>query len=117
MKRQSARRGVEEREYRELRRELLKLDDPSALVACEAGQLLAEYGIGGCTGVATELHHVRKRSSAGALCNPANVKTTCHHCNVFGIENHPKEARLAGLVVREGDPQWDALSSRAWRER
>ena len=36
------------------------------------------------------------------------------------MEDHPKIVRhLTGtrLVVREGDPEWEALSARAWRQR
>lgn len=113
----SVRRQSEKSEYDALRRRLLKLDDPHALVPCAAGPKLAAWGIVGCTVAASELHHLRKRSSSGALCNPANVIVTCHHCNVVSIESFPIEARLAGLVVREGDPLWDSLSARAWRQR
>ena len=60
--------------------------------------------------------HLRKRSSAGALANPANVVPVCHACNM-AIEDHPAAARAAGLVVREGDPEWEALSARTWRQR
>ena len=67
-----------------------------------------------CGGRATELHHRRKRSSAGAKANPANVVPSCHDGNM-AVEDHPLVARAAGMVVREGDAEWDALSTRAWR--
>ena len=112
----SDRRVSEDREYAALRREILKLDDPTTFTYCAAGAPLSQFGIAVCTYKATELHHLRKRSSSGALCNPEGVVPVCSPCNL-AIEDHPEEAHGAGLVVREGDPMWDALSSRAWRLR
>lgn len=116
VKMKSDRRVTEDREYALLRRNLLKLDDPTNVTLCAAGALLTERGIAVCTYEATELHHLRKRSSSGALCHPLNVKPVCSACNL-AIEDHPDEAEAAGLVIREGHPMWDALSSRAWRLR
>ena len=116
VKRQATRRVSEEAEYRKLRVRLLKLDEPRVMVPCVAGPKLAAVGILGCTGVATELHHLRKRGAAGALANPANVVTVCHTCNTVSIENYPIRAQEVGLVIREGHPLWDGLSARAWRK-
>lgn len=106
---ESERRAAEAEEYAALRATLLP-------APCGAGLALAKLGLGFCTREATELHHRRKRSSAGALAHPGNVIPVCHSCNM-AIEDYPAEARAAGLVVREGDPEWDRLSARAWRER
>lgn len=69
----------------------------------------------GCTVWPSGLHHVRKRSAAGALMNPANVLASCSACNAGWVEDNPLLAHEAGLVVREGDPEWDALGARVWR--
>lgn len=111
IKPRATRRISEEAEYAALRRELLPLRRE---VWCAA---MMPYDCGyDCTLWATELHHLRKRSAGGALTNPANVIPVCHDCNM-AIEDNPIRARQKGLVVREGDPKWEALSSRAWRKR
>lgn len=61
------------------------------------------------------LHHLRKLSASGARCNPANVLACCNPCNGW-VENFPKLAYTAGLVVREGDPSWLVLGERYWRD-
>lgn len=65
----------------------------------------------GCTGRATSWHERRKRSAGGSIVDPANLVAACIHCN-DAIEDHPTQARAAGWVAREGDPDWDALSKR-----
>ena len=55
-----------------------------------------------------------KRSSSGALALRGNVVRVCHACNM-AVEAYPEVARKAGLVLREGDPEWEAMSARAWR--
>lgn len=67
-----------------------------------------------CTRTSTELHHRRKLSSSGAYTNPANVVPSCHNGNQ-AVERYPVQAKAAGLAVRPGHPDWDALSARAWR--
>lgn len=86
-----------------------------------AEKLLAEGTIDrplrlACGGAATELHHRRKRSSAGSLANPDNVLPSCHDGNM-AVEAHGVVAKEAGVVVRPGHPEWDSLSARAWRLR
>lgn len=44
-----------------------------------------------------EAHHLRKASQGGTY-TAENLLTTCHGCNQW-IEDHPAEARAAGLVV------------------
>jgi hypothetical protein len=68
-----------------------------------------------CGRWATEMHHRRKRSSSGALAHPDNVVPSCHDGNM-AVEDWPLVARRAGLVLREGDPDWDRLSARTWRK-
>lgn len=109
MKRRADRHADEDEAYRLLRWRLI----PGP---CEAGPKLQTVNVYDCTHHATELHHLRKRSAAGALANPANVVPVCHACNM-AIEDYPVAARAAGLVVREGDPEWEALSARTWRSR
>lgn len=118
----SDRRRAENIEYEALRVRLLTPQEMRGVAyppICQAGLRFRRAGFprlaNRCTGIATELHHLRKRSSAGALANPENVLPVCSACNLT-VEDHPEEARKAGLVVREGDSQWDALSSRAWRK-
>lgn len=109
----SDRRTVEQREYDALRARLLP---PGEWVPCELGERFASAGFRLCTGQATELNHRRKRSANGALADPANVERSCHACNMLA-ESEPEVAHALGIVVREGDPEWDALSARAWRRR
>lgn len=63
-----------------------------------------------CTRTADGLHHLRKKSSGGALMDPDNVLRSCNHCNTW-VEDHPTLAWEAGLVVRAGDPDWERLGS------
>lgn len=61
------------------------------------------------------LHERRKSSSGGSRENDANLIPACNWGNGW-IEDHPAAARavpgLPTLVVREGDPEWEALSRR-----
>ncbi len=93
-------------ERRALTRELEDTPRP-----CAAGPALAAEGITGCTGRAQHWHERRKRSSAGSILNRANLVASCDVCNSL-IEDHPLEARRAGLVAREGDPDWESLGRR-----
>lgn len=68
-----------------------------------------------CLGRSTELHHRRKRSSAGALAHRDNAVPACHDGNM-AVEDHPLVAREARMVLREGDPEWDEFSARTWRK-
>lgn len=64
-------------------------------------------------------HERRKSSAAGSRENPANLLAACSWGNGF-IEDEPELVRERtgdALVVREGDPEWEALSARAWRLR
>lgn len=87
---------------------------------CEVCVLLESAGVettyGSKPHYGGTLHHRRKRSSSGALADRANVLVACAEGNAT-VERYPERARSVGtqLVVREGDPEWDALSSRAWR--
>lgn len=60
---------------------------------------------------ADALHELRKRSSAGSILNKDNCIPACTSGN-HAVEKWPIQARAAGLVIREGDPEWDALSVR-----
>jgi len=88
----------------------------AAGVRCEIGHVLAVAGVRPfrCSFAIEGIHERRKRSSAGSLVVAANLIPACNWCNGW-IEDNPAEARdLFGdfLVVREGDPEWDALGSR-----
>ncbi len=109
----SDKRTGEQRKYDALRARLLP---PGEWHPCELGERFASAGFRLCTGQATELNHRRKRSANGALADPANVERSCHACNMLA-ESEPEVAHALGIVVREGDPEWDALSARAWRQR
>lgn len=116
------RRATENEEYEQLRRRLLPgpcqvcaaLLDADAELAAEGVELPARVSLS-CTRDATELHHRRKRSSAGALTNPANVLRSCFNGNQ-AVERYPIQAKHAGLAIRPGHPEWESLSARAWRK-
>lgn len=99
--------------YRELRAELL----PGRCEVCEPLNAALERSGGyqvRCQGTGTELHHLRKRSSSGALAERDNVRVSCHTGNM-AVEMYPAAALVSGLVIREGHPDWERLSSRTWR--
>lgn len=113
-------RADEDAAYRALRHELLpgpcEVCGPLAVAAAEMD---AEEGtttrLPTCAGTATQLHHLRKRSSSGALAERDNVRRSCHDGNQ-AVERHPRQAERAGLAIREGHPDWDRFSSRTWRK-
>lgn len=115
MRNRAPARANEDRAYRALRDWLL----PGTCELCPrmhaAARHLGEPLHLECGQRATELHHRRKRSSAGALAHPDNVVPCCHDGNM-AVEDHPTIALHAGLVIREGHPDWDRLSARAWRK-
>jgi hypothetical protein len=80
--------------------------------ACELGDRIwrvsASYR--GCRGEAIGLHELRKRSAGGSLTNRANLLRCCGPCNSW-VEDNPRLARNAGLVVRSADPEWDDLGA------
>lgn len=77
---------------------------------CEVGRRISSVDCTyrDCRGRANGLHHRRKKSSQGALMEPDNVLRCCDPCNGW-VEDHDARAHKAGLVVREGDPDWDRL--------
>jgi hypothetical protein len=111
VRRRALNKADEDRAYRALRAALL----PGA---CEVCARLEAFGVptphGSSPHRGDELHHRRKRSASGALAERANVLVSCHEGNML-VEAYPVEAHRADLVVREGDPEWSALSSRTWR--
>lgn len=111
IKRRSAKR---EALYAEHRRPLIQsLNDRG--VGCLICPLLREAGLATrCGGGIEGMHERRKRSAGGSLVNPANLIPACNWSNGW-IEDNPAEARdLFGtaLVVREGDPEYEALGAR-----
>lgn len=97
-------------------------------VVCEIGPLLGRLGVDPvpCTGRLEGLHERRKRSSAGSLLVAENLIPACNRCNgwvedrlpVLAAGDPERWAALKGLlVVREGDPAWDRLGSRAEADR
>lgn len=81
---------------------------------CEVGPILEGAGITDaptCRKKIEGLHERRKRSSGGSLVNPANLIPSCNPCNGF-IEDEPDICHELGLVVREGDSEWEALGRR-----
>jgi len=86
-------------------------------VTCELGLIVdrASALMGGpavCTKRIGGLHELRKRSAGGSLVNPDNLRPACNRCNGW-VEDHPKEAYQLGLVVRQGDTDWERLGKRA----
>jgi hypothetical protein len=65
-----------------------------------------------CAGPLT-YHHLRKAGAGGAY-TVDNGVTLCAGHNTW-VEDHPEEATMLGLVVREGDPGWESLGRRANR--
>ena len=57
---------------------------------------------GNCTGRATTLHELRKRSQGGSITDPANVIPACAFCNE-AVEDNPTEAHRRGFVIRRED--------------
>lgn len=64
-----------------------------------------------CRTIAEHLHELRKSGAGGSRLARENVVGACDPCNE-AVERWPIEARTAGLVIREGDPRWSALSKR-----
>lgn len=111
MRSRSPRHALVDEVYRWLRHELL----PGRCRTCPR---LADQipGYQPCTGYATELHHLRKLSAAGALANPANVVETCRAGN-RAVEDYPEAAHDAGLAIRPCCPEWEHLGARVWNDR
>jgi len=81
---------------------------------CEVGDLLIKYGLHGarnCRGKVEGMHERRKRSAGGSLTNPANLVPACNVCNGW-VEDNPDDAYILGLVVRQGDDEFDQLGAR-----
>jgi len=83
---------------------------------CEIGPLLHKHGLDGardCRGEIEGLHERRKRTANGSLVNPDNLVPACNPCNGW-VEDNPDEAHILELVIREGDPLYDALGK--WQD-
>lgn len=121
MRHRSPSKADEDAAYRELRAR--RIGDPCEVCGPmnAAGQQLLDLGEIDrwtplrCGRRSTEMHHRRKRSSAGALAHPDNAVPSCHDGNM-AVEDHPLVARAARMVLREGDPEWDEFSARTWRK-
>lgn len=85
-------------------------------VTCEIGPVLADLGIGPRCAVAIGgMHERRKSGSGGSRVNPDNLMAACNVCNGWledCVEPERSMVEEAGLVVREGHPDWDRLSKR-----
>lgn len=114
MRARAKRHASEDQAYRDLRARLLGGPCEVCPAMHAAAARLERTITLVCAGRSTELNHRRKRSSAGALANPDNVQPCCHAGNQ-AVEHWPEVAHEAGTVVREDDPEWDALGARAWR--
>ena len=81
---------------------------------CEICPVLEYHGcddFNHCTGKIDGLHELRKRSAGGSLVNRNNLVPACNYGNGW-IEDNPLLAHEFGLVVREGDPEWERLGKR-----
>lgn len=120
MKRSEIRRRSPQRarQMREVRVPMVEQANEST--GCQVCPILARARIYlGCSGVVGGMHERRKSSSGGSRENPANLLAACNLSNDF-IEDQPELVREhfgTELVVREGDPEWEALGERAWRLR
>lgn len=110
MRRRAPGRAAEDRAYAALRAELL----PGTCEVCPPLEA-AGVEVPRSPHLGTELHHRRKRSAAGALPERGNVLVSCHTGNML-VEEYPLQAHAAGVVLREGDPEWEAMSARTWRK-
>lgn len=110
MRPRSPRHAITDEVYEWLRAVML----PGRCRTCPA---LAEQipGYQPCGGLGTELHHLRKRSSAGAIANPRNVVPTCRAGN-RAVEDHPEASHLAGLAIRECCDDYETLGRRVWED-
>ena len=89
-----------------------------ATPGCQLAALIAQVDPlwHGCRRKATGLHHLRKRSSAGAITCSANTLSACDPCNGW-VEDHPKLAKLVELVIRpEHGERWEQLGARYHQE-
>lgn len=87
--------------------------DRSSRGRCSVGPLIASVDRRHrCLGRHEAPHHLRKTGQGGSKINPANMVACCNPCNGW-IEDEPELARALGLVIREGDPSWEALGRRA----
>lgn len=68
-----------------------------------------------CGGVPTDLHHRREAGMGGAFPNPENVVPVDRSCHDL-IHANQAWSRSEGLLVSEGDPGWNDLGERVWRE-
>ena len=97
VKRVSAKRAKELREYFKLRRAYL---DKNA--ACEAGPVILNaklpdfYHVPRCEVWATEIHHTKRRGPN--LNNVESFCGCCHTCHRW-IETHAQKARALGLLA------------------
>lgn len=83
---------------------------------CEAGPLLEDAVAGGedgapsavaCRGRSEVLHHRRFLTHLGAKVSQVNTVAICTPCHDL-VHRYPKLAHVLGLIVREGDAEWDA---------
>lgn len=89
-------------------------------VTCEIAMVLEELGIDHqCQRNLSGMHERRKSSSGGSRLNRANLIPACSWCNgyiedAFDRPGQPHRTLIEGsyLVVREGNPEWEALSKR-----
>lgn len=82
--------------------------------SCEIGPVLEHHGHPDsrhCRHKIEGLHELRKRSAGGSLVNRQNLIPACNYCNGW-VEDNPATAHEWGLVVREGDPEWERLGKR-----
>lgn len=89
----------------------------AAGVRCEIGHVVAAAGIAPfrCTGRIGGIHERRKRSSSGSVSIGRNLIPACNWCNGWVEDNAGPARDLFGswLVLREGDPEWEALGIRS----
>lgn len=99
----------------------------AAGVGCEISMVLAECphladeGITlHCTGAIQGMHERRKSGTGGSRINRANLVPACNWCNGFLEDAHGLTREWidheSGLVVREGNPEWEQLSKRRDKE-
>ena len=87
---------------------------------CQMCPALHELGIAvRCGGRISGMHERRKSSSGGSRENPANLIPACSWGNGYVEDAVGRDRELieaSRLVVREGDPEWERLGTRWWRD-
>lgn len=105
---QRQRKGAQDRLYEKNRGEVLEANPRCRVPAIAEAE---GYAVFRCGGRSVLTHHRRPRGRQGSHAH-VNLLAACDSCHVW-IHQNPDIARFLGLLVSEGDPEWDALGRSA----